>query len=140
MGHPNTLPTLFFMTPVIIVPPIPPIFHPDDARLFAQRCFASRSLKHSISMQTASIEDKGTNAYVNPTTFVILNIKARITMGMNLSRKYGSHILRSYVVKGTYERVNLRNDTMRSTSQRRGKVYSAICKPDQDQTREDGDN
>jgi hypothetical protein len=91
-------------------------------------------------MQTASIEDKGTNAYVNPTTFVILNIKARITMGMNLSRKYGSHILRSYVVKGTYERLNLRNDTMRSTSQRRGKVYSAICKPDQDQTREDGDN
>jgi hypothetical protein len=48
------------MTPVMIVPPMPPmppIFHPDDARLFAQRCFESRSLKKRKNI--AKAEKKG---------------------------------------------------------------------------------
>jgi hypothetical protein len=76
------------------------------------------------------VEDGDTNAYVNPTTFVILNIKARITMGMNLSQCCEWHILRQCIIRRTHDRLNLRKDTMRSTSQRSGKVYSAICGPD----------
>jgi hypothetical protein len=44
--QPNTLPTVFFIAPVKICPPMPPIpmFQPDEAMLLAHRCFASRSL------------------------------------------------------------------------------------------------
>jgi hypothetical protein len=44
--QPNTLPTVFFISPVKICPPMPPIpmFQPDEAMLLAHRCFASRSL------------------------------------------------------------------------------------------------
>ena len=50
LGHEKTRPTLFLTTPVRIWPPMPPMpmFQPEDARLFAHFCLASRSLCASI--------------------------------------------------------------------------------------------
>lgn len=47
--HPKTRPTLFLTTPVRICPPRPPMpmFQPEDARLFAHFCLASRSLQNA---------------------------------------------------------------------------------------------
>lgn len=50
--YPKTRPTLFLTTPVRICPPSPPMpmFQPEDARLLAHFCLASRSLQNARTL------------------------------------------------------------------------------------------
>jgi hypothetical protein len=70
------------------------------------------------------LADCGTDAYVKPTTFVTLNTRARITIGINLRNRLRPAIEESLVE--THEKLNLMIETISNTTQSNGNEYSAI--------------